>query len=344
MDPNQNLQQTTTPESTISNKENDIFNLIIKISIPVIIFLLITILLIIFKPWKNLRLSFPSFINIGGQTISQTNKYLEISSPLHTLTGTISKINSNQLYLEVPISDQTATIPININKNTSIIHVPQASSLSSAEISQTPEPLSPDQLAVNSEVVVSTVEDIRKYNGGPLNATTITILNNITVGTVDSIDGNSIKVITSNLGTKQVFVGNTTRILLGNNRYSINIGLNGITPRDGISIFSDVPTQKTTSIINASEIFISPPVVGIVKEINTSTLIIEVEKNDKTIKDLSANIDSNTSYSLYSAGNNQINTTSGDQIIIGDIVAIYSSDYNPDIDQATVQGIKIYRP
>jgi hypothetical protein len=50
--------------------------------------------------------------------------------------------------------------------------------------------LSPNELEVNNNVVVSTVEDIRKYDGSPLNATIITVLNDITEDIVDSIDEN----------------------------------------------------------------------------------------------------------------------------------------------------------
>jgi len=191
MEPNYNLQQSPNLQTATPNKESDIFDLIIKISIPIIIILIITILLLIFKPWNSLNISTLSLSNTGDQSEElKTSKYLEISNPAYSLTGTISKIKTGVLFLEVSVYDGTTTIPININKNTSITHVPQASPLFSGDMETGTIQLSPNELEVNNNVVVSTVEDIRKYDGSPLNATIITVLNDITEDIVDSIDEN----------------------------------------------------------------------------------------------------------------------------------------------------------
>ncbi len=191
MDQNYLIQQPSTHEPVTSNKENDIFDLIIKISIPLIIILVITVVLLFLKYRNNLTLTTRIHSNTENLSEANNSKYLEISNPVYSLTGVISEIEKKQLVIEVPSSIGTTKITLIINEDTTITHVPPSSPVFSGKTETGIfKKLSPSDLKIKNNVVITTVEDIRKYDGSPLNASIITVLNTATNDATYTINEN----------------------------------------------------------------------------------------------------------------------------------------------------------
>lgn len=341
------------PNPTGINKENkpDIFDLIIKFTIPLIVIIVIALPLIIFKPWTLLNLKIPGFrslediASISRQGNEMTQKFIEISEPVYSLIGTVSKIERDILTVT---TSKGIEVPLKIDSKVSITLLLPTTSAGQSQIPT--KPITLNDLKTGQNLTIFTLDDLRFYNGSPVKVSTIaaTETEKSIFGLVRTVSEQTISIADETDDSKsiEIAITPTTEITLSQNGTSTTIQLKDILPNDAATIYTS-STNENNQIV-ASKISLirdfSRPIMGTVKEILPNSIRIERQTFEDAIpyQNLTVLTTVNTQYLLVLVSQEQSTPSTRDQIRVGDTINIDSKDFDPNSTQATADLVRIF--
>lgn len=338
---------------TGNNEENkpDIFDLIIKFTIPLIVIIVIALPLIIFKPWRLLNLKIPGFrslediANVSRQSNEMTKNYIEISEPVYSLIGTVAKIEGDILTVT---SSKGIEIPLKIDSKVSITLLLPTTSADQNQIPTKPITLS--DLKKGQNLTIFTLDDLRFYNGSPVKVSTIaaTDTEKSIFGLVKTVSEQTLSIADETDDSKsiEIAITPTTEITLSQNGTATTIQLKDILPNDAATIFSSGTNENNQIVANKINLIrdFKRPVMGTVKEISPSSIQIERQTFEDAVpyQNLTVLTTTNTEYLLVLVSQKQTTPSTRDLIRVGDTINIESKDFDPGSSQATADLVRIY--